>query len=132
MKFRILLVLITLIICSCGKSKKEIEQEKQEIKLQEIKLLEMHAQKVEVGKSKLNIQLTNQLEQLRKNLKKERKKLKEINKFKFGRSKAAKKKQIKEQSNRIDKIRDYINRIEAFIPKLHLKKRLIFKILLKN
>jgi len=77
---------------ACGKSKKEVEKEQAKIELEQKRLAEqqelerIHMEKIEVGKSKLRIDLTNELERLKELLDQENKKMEEIGRFQLGRS----------------------------------------------
>ncbi len=115
---------------SCGKSKKEMEQEKAQIELEQKALEEkkrIHLEKIEVGKSKLKMDLTKELDRLNKLLEEENSKLTEINSFQFGRSSSEKENQLNEQNKKIRYITDYISKFEKGISLINLRESFDFQ-----
>lgn len=131
-KYFLILVLMTFAI-SCGKSKEEIEKENLKLKLEQEALAEkkeqerIHLEKIEVGKSKLKMELSNYLEDLKKTLGREELKLEGIKEFKFGRSSSTKQNQISEQNKKIREVRSYISRVEEEISQTNLRETFDFQ-----
>lgn len=129
----ILIIGLLLITISCGKSKKEIEQEKAKIEIQQKVLAEkkeqerIHLEKIEVGKSILKTHFSNELERLKIVLKEQEKKLAEIKEFHFGRASSTKEKQLNEQNIRIGQIQSYISKIEKEISLTNLRETFDFQ-----
>jgi len=111
----ILIIGLLLITISCGKSKKEIEQER------------IHLEKIEVGKSILKTHFSNELERLNKILTEQEKKLAEIKEFHFGRANATKTKQLNEQNIRIGQIQSYVSKIVKEISLTNLRETFDFQ-----
>ncbi|MDF0716545.1 hypothetical protein PY092_10330 [Muricauda sp. 334s03] len=118
---------------ACGKSKKEVEKEQAKIELEQKRLAEqqelerIHLEKIEVGKSKLRIDLTNELERLKELLDQENKKMEEIGRFQLGRSSTTKEKQLNDQSTKIRKLNDYISNLENEISLINLRETFDFQ-----
>ena len=129
----ILTIGLLFLTISCGKSKKEIEQEKAQIELEQKALAEqqekerIHLEKIEVGKSRLKMELTNELDRLKKVLEEEETMLTEINKFQLGRPSSTKEKQLAEQHQRIAQITTYISKLEKEISLTHLRETFDFQ-----
>lgn len=129
----ILTIALATLIISCGKNKKEIEQENARIELEQKALAEqkekerIHLEKIEVGKSKLKMDLTNELDRLKKQLEEEKDYMAEINKFQVGRSSSTKEKQLAEQYQRISQITSYISKLEKEISLTHLRETFDFQ-----
>lgn len=128
----VLAFVFLLLLLSCGKTKEEITQEKLQVKLEKEALEKqkeeerIHLEKIEVGKSKLKMELTNDLTRLRRILEKEKNKLVEIRRFKFGRSRSTREKQITAQNMRIGELGNYISRLEKEIALTNLRKTFDF------
>ncbi|MBJ6369469.1 hypothetical protein [Snuella sedimenti] len=129
----ILTIGLIILTISCGKSKKEIEQEKAQIELEQKALAErkekerIHLEKIEVGKSKLKMELTNELDRLKKMLVQEKNNLNEINKFQLGRLSSTKEKQLTEQNQKINILNDYIRKLEKEISLTSLRETFDFQ-----
>ena len=129
----ILTIGLIVLTISCGKSKKEIEQEKAQIELEQKALAEqkekerIHLEKIEVGKSKLKMDLTNELDRLKKMLVQEKNNLTEINKFQLGRSSSTKEKQLAEQNKKINQLNVYIRKLEKEISLTNLRETFDFQ-----
>lgn len=123
----ILITGLIILTMSCGKSKKEIEQEKAQIEIQQKEKERIHLEKIEVGKSKLKMDLTNELERLKTMLEREKNNLTEINKFQLGRSGSKKEKQIAEQNKKINQLNDYIRKFEKEISLTNLRQTFDFQ-----
>lgn len=129
----ILIIGLLLITISCGKSKKEIEQEKAQIETQQKILAEkkeqerIHLEKIEVGKYILKTYFSNELERLKKVLTQQEKKLAKIKEFQFGRASSTKEKQLNEQNIRIGQIKSYISKIEKEISLTNLRETFDFQ-----
>ena len=129
----ILIIGLIVLTVSCGKSKKEIEQEKVPIELEQKTLADkkekerIHLEKIEVGKSKLKMGLTKELDRFKKMFKDEENKLTEINKFQFGRSRSTKEKQLIEQNIIIVELTSYILKYEKEITLTNLRETFDFQ-----
>ncbi|PKP11492.1 MAG: hypothetical protein CVU08_12155 [Bacteroidetes bacterium HGW-Bacteroidetes-3] len=132
-KNHILIIGLLLITISCGKNKKEIENEKAQIEIQQKVIAEkkeqerIHLEKIEVGKSILKTHFSNELERLKKVLQEQERKLTEIYEFQFGRANSTKEKQLNEQNIRIGQIQSYISRIEKEISLTNLRETFDFQ-----
>ncbi|MCK7590469.1 hypothetical protein M0G43_07795 [Subsaxibacter sp. CAU 1640] len=120
MRFRIITITcLSILILSCGKTKEEIKLE--QLQTEHNKEIErIHLEKIEVGKSKMKMELTKELERLNKIMEQENKKLDEINEFKLGRSSSTKDKELSEQNKRIYFLETVISKIENEISELNL------------
>lgn len=150
MKFiYILIFALSIVATSCGKSKKEIEQEKAKIELenklaleQEIKeRLELeekltaekreneriHLEKIEFGKSVLRTKLNSELEKQKDALFQEKNRLQLINEFQLGRLSSTKQKQINEQRLKIEGISSLILKLENEISKTNIRETYEFQ-----
>ena len=129
----ILIIGLLFLTISCGKSQKEIEQEKAQIELQQKILTEkkeqerIHLEKIEVGKSISKTYFSNELERLKKVLSKQERKLAKINDFQFGRLSSTKQKQLNQQNLRIGQIQSYISNIEKEISLTNLRETFDFQ-----
>ena len=129
----ILTIGIIFLTISCGKSKKEIEQEKAQIELKQKALAEqkekerIHLEKIEVGKAKLKMELTKELDRLKNLLEQEKNKLVEINQFHLGRTNSTKQSQLNEQNIKIQRISNYISKIEKEITLTNLRETFEFQ-----
>tara|TARA_R110000744_G_scaffold68927_1_gene140126 strand:- start:1280 stop:1993 length:714 start_codon:yes stop_codon:yes gene_type:complete len=134
MKLKYFLILALIIInISCGESKKEIEQKKVEIEnakkaaAEEKEKERIHLEKIEVGKSKLKIELNNEIDRLKQKLKDANDKYTEINKFQFGRSNSTKQSQLIEQSKAVNYISNYISKLEKQVSLISLRETFDFQ-----
>lgn len=136
-----ILIITLLILCSCGKSKEEIELEKAQIELEKIKIelnnktkqdkennlkLEkenniskkkaevdrIHEQKVNVGKRKKITELTLMLQKLPEAVEKAEKNIIQINEFQLGRSSSSKNQQLNDAKKKLEEIYDSGNKIK--------------------
>ncbi|SEM10979.1 hypothetical protein SAMN04488008_109101 [Maribacter orientalis] len=129
----ILIFALFTITISCGESKKEIEQKKAEIEnaknaIAEAKEKErIHLEKIEVGKSKLKINLDNEIDRLNQKLTAAKEKYNEINKFQFGRLNSTKQNQLIEQSRVVNKITSYIRKLEKEVSLINLRETFDFQ-----
>ncbi|MFH4963669.1 hypothetical protein V8G69_01580 [Gaetbulibacter sp. M235] len=129
----ILTIGLIVLTISCGKSKKEIEQEKAQIELEQKTLAEqkekerIHLEKIEVGKTKLKMTLTNEVDRLKKILEEENNILTELNNFQLGRLTSTKEKQIAEQREKISYLTDYIRKLENEIAMTNLRETFDFQ-----
>ncbi len=112
---------------SCGKGKKEIEQEKSQIELRQKEKERIHLEKIEVGKSKLKIDLMNEVDRLKKLLEQEKNNLIQINKFQLGRSSSIKEKQLAKQNKKIRQLTSYIQKLEKEISLTNLRETFDFQ-----
>jgi hypothetical protein len=118
---------------SCGESKKEIEQKKADIENAKIAVAEakekerIHLEKIEVGKSKLKIELNNEIDRLKQKLTDAKNKYNEIDKFQFGRSNSTKQSQLIEQSKAVNYISNYINKLEEQVSLINLRETFDFQ-----
>ena len=134
MKIKYILIIgLIFLTISCGKSKKEIEQEKTLIELEYKALAEqkekerIHFEKIEVGKSILKIKLTNELDQQKNLLEQEKNKLTEINQFQLGRSISTKQSQLNVQNIKIRRLSSYISKLEKEISLTNLRETFDFQ-----
>lgn len=132
LKFHHLFLPLLLLIMACGPSKEEIAAREKFVadSLQVIadsmeaaradsiasakaaaEALRVHTERIEVGKSMKRTQLTNLLDEAKQELAREKRALNNILEFKFGRSAATKRSQLKRQ-------REKIQEIELWIPAL--------------
>lgn len=137
-----------LILSSCGKSKEEIELEKAKIELEKTKLElaekkkeeeekkireqkaelnKIHEQKVNVGKRKKITELNLMLQKFPKAIEQAEQNIREINKFKIGRSSSTKEKQLQEAKNQLHEISQYRERIKNEIAQLEYHKTFDFQ-----
>lgn len=132
LKYLLILTLFTITI-SCGESTREMEQRKAEIEnakkaTAEAKEKErIHLEKIEVGKSKLKIELNNEIDRLKQRLKDANDKYNEINKFQFGRSNSTKQNQLIEQSKTVNYISTYISKLENQVSLINLRESFEFQ-----
>ncbi|WP_405383766.1 hypothetical protein [Maribacter sp. LLG6340-A2] len=80
-----------------------------------------------MGKSKLKIELNNEINRLHQKLNEARNKYKEIEKFQFGRSNSTKQNQLIEQSKAINHISSYINKLEEQVSLINLRETFDFQ-----
>jgi hypothetical protein len=99
-----LITILTLTISSCGKSEKEIKIEKEN--------LEVHKQKVSVGKRKKITELTIQLQKFPEALKKAEKNIQDIGMFKIGRIKSTKERQLRKAYLQLNELREYEKKLK--------------------
>ena len=111
----ILLVLTVLTLNSCGKSEKEIKQEK------------IHEQKVNVGKRKKITELNIQLQKLPEAIKKANSKIAEISRFKIGRSKTEKEWQLNQAYEKLSELYSYEKKLKNEIAQLEYLKTFEFQ-----
>jgi hypothetical protein len=103
-----ILALITIMtLNSCGKSEKEIKIEKEKIEF-----VKIHEQKINVGKRKKITELTMQLQRFPDAYEKANKKIEEISRFKIGRAKSTKEKQLREAYNQLNEMREYEKKLK--------------------
>jgi len=121
------------LIISCGKSEKEIEQEKKQVEIEQKALAKkkeqqrVHLEKIEVGKSILKTKLSKELDQLKKVLLEQENKLIEINKFQLGRTNSTKVNELNKQNLKIGQIKSYISKIEKEISLTNLRETFDFQ-----
>jgi hypothetical protein len=129
LKNYILVLLTILSLNSCGKSEKEIEKEKIEKEKIEkaIEKEKIHQQKINVGKRKKITELTMQLHKLPEAMKKVRKKIEEIKKFKIGRASSTKERQLKRAYEQLNEVRDYGEKLKNEIAQLEYLKTFDFQ-----
>lgn len=114
-----ILLFITLILTSCGKSKQDLEIEKAKIEL-ENQQQKIHEQKIEVGKQKKKSELTEILEKAKKGLVEVEKNLEKVKQFKFGRSQSTKNEQLNSALNLKLEASRYVKNIQNEIAELEL------------
>lgn len=139
----VIALIIIISFISCGKSEEEIALEKAKIELEktkielaektkaaeELKISEekaekerIHQQRRNVGKTKKHTGLTSKLQQLNESKKNVENKLKEINKFKLGRSSSTKSKQLEEAQMQLSEVYNMKRKVENEIAQLeHFK-----------
>lgn len=125
-----ILALITILsLNSCGKSEKEIKKEKEKIEYQKkkIELEKIHEQKINVGKRKKITELTMQLQRLPEAMKNARKNIEDINKFKIGRARSTKERQLKKAYEELNEVRNYGERLKNEIAQLEYFKTFDFQ-----
>ena len=122
---------------ACGPSQEEIKQREQFVKdSTEAELARkqavadsiaaakeeqrIHNEKIEVGKSIKRTRLTNVLDELKKDLSKEKQRLDDIYDFQIGRSVSTKQRQLREQRDEIRELEGFITRLEKEISYTHL------------
>ncbi|UAB80059.1 hypothetical protein INR76_07895 [Marixanthomonas sp. SCSIO 43207] len=116
----ILASFIISLLIACGEGKKERTQEEAEQK-------RIHLEKIEVGKSKLKMDLTQEYDRLKKTLIEENAKLEKINEFQLGRSSVTKEKQLTEQNNKILRISNQLEKLKEEISLTHLRETFEFQ-----
>lgn len=121
-----LTIVLVILTISCGKSKKEIELEQKNLTEQKEKE-RIHLERIEVGKSKLKMDLTNELNRMKKVLEQEKNNLTEINRFQLGRPRSTKEEQLTAQNKKIAQITNYIRKLEEEISLTHLRENFDFQ-----
>jgi hypothetical protein len=136
-----ILLLLSLILTSCGKSKQELELEKTKLELEKTKLelaentkraeqeilLKEHEQKINVGKLKKQTELKEMLDNMTQKLKEAKKELEKIKVFEFGRSQSTKDKQIYSARKKISNFESSIRGIKSEIAELEMHKTFDFQ-----
>lgn len=133
----ILLVLLSSLIISCGKSEKEIQQEKAQIALEQKIAAEklekqkekerIHLEKIEVGKELTKNLLQKEWERYKELLEKEKDAYAKINEFQWGRTATTKAQQLQVQRKKIDEVSSYVSRIENELAQTNLRQNFEFQ-----
>jgi vacuolar-type H+-ATPase subunit I/STV1 len=133
--------LVAVTLCSCGKSKEEIELEKAKIELETAKLQllkkerkqedqkinKIHEQKLNVGRQKKITELTQLLSGVTQSINEAERKISEIKKFKIGRAQSTKEQQLNKAYKELNEIRSYERRVKNEIAQLQYFKTFDFQ-----